>query len=173
VIREGLNAARLDEGGLTLVEVLLAVAIIGVALAGLAIVVPVSASGVQDGNQLSTATFLAEQMIERARAATWTAGPAVDCLGASVGDAAPVPTGATCHGAAATLFPDEAGGVSGHPQYRRIVRITGCDATPCGAVRAAGMRLVQVTVSYTPLTGAGGVSAGPRTVQLGWLVSQK
>jgi len=35
------------------------------------------------------------------------------------------------------------------------------------------MRLVTVTVTYTPLTAAGGQSAVPKTVRLEWLVSQK
>ena len=68
MIRGRRQALRLGEDGLTVVEILLAVAIIGVALGGLGIVVPVSSYAVQDGNQLSTATFLAEQMLERARA---------------------------------------------------------------------------------------------------------
>ena len=172
MIRGRQQALRLGEDGLTVVEILLAVAIIGVALGGLGIVVPVSSYAVQDGNQLSTATFLAEQMLERARAATWTAGPAVDCLGVSTGDAAPVPTGATCHDTAATPFPDEAG-VSGHPQYRRNVRVTSCAVTPCAGVTSEGMRLVEVTVAYTPLAGAGSVSTSPKTVRLAWLVAQK
>ena len=170
--RERLHAQRHSERGLTLVEVLLAVAIIGVALVGLAIVIPVSIYGVQEGSQLSTATFLAEQAIEQARAATWTAAPAIDCLGISSGDAAPVPTSATCRGAGTTSFPDEAS-VPGYPQFRRAVRVTGCTTTPCAGVTTAGMRVVDVTVSYTPLTGGGGVSAGPKTARLAWLVSQK
>jgi type II secretory pathway pseudopilin PulG len=153
VIRGRRQALRLGEDGLTVVEILLAVAIIGVALGGLGIVVPVSSYAVQDGNQLSTATFLAEQMLERARAAT-------------------VPTGATCHDSAATPFPDEAG-VSGHPQYRRNVRVTSCAVTPCAGVTSEGMRLVEVTVAYTPLAGAGSVSTSPKTVRLAWLVAQK
>jgi type II secretory pathway pseudopilin PulG len=154
------------------VEILVAIAIIGVAVAGLGIVVPVSIFGIQDGSQLSTATFLAEQTLERARAAAWTAAPPVDCLGASSGDVAPVPTGAACHDAMATEFPDEAA-VGGHPQYRRIVRIADCTTTPCAGVTTPGMRLVEVSVGYTPLTGAGSVSASPKTVRLAWLVSQK
>ncbi len=161
-----------DQGGLTLVEILLAVAIVGVALAGLGVVVPVATYGVQDGNQLSTATFLAEQMVERTRAAAWTAGPPVDCLGTSSGDVAPVPTGATCHDAVGTRFPDEAG-VSGHPQYRRTVRVTSCATIPCAGVSTEGMRLVEVRVAYVPFTGAGGGSVGSRTVRLAWLVTQK
>lgn len=164
---------RVDgEGGLTLVEILVAVAVIAIALVGLGIVIPVASYGVQDGRQLSTATFLAEQMVERTRAAAWTISPAVDCLGVSTGGGAPVPTGASCHGGLATRFPDEAD-VSGSPEYRRTVRIADCAAIPCGGVTTAGLRLVEVTVAYTPLTGAGGVSTSPKTVGLAWLVSQK
>ena len=73
-----------DERGLTLAEILVALLVIGVGLVGIAVVVPVSSYGVQEGNQLSTATFLAEQMIERTRSVAWTAIPATDCLGLSV-----------------------------------------------------------------------------------------
>jgi prepilin-type N-terminal cleavage/methylation domain-containing protein len=172
VTRDRRPARPFDQGGLTLVEILLAVAIVGVALAGLGVVVPVATYGVQDGNQLSTATFLAEQLIERTRAAAWTASPPVDCLGTSSGDTAPVPTGATCHDAVGTRFPDEAG-VSGHPQYRRTVRVTSCATIPCVGVTTEDMRLVEVRVAYAPLTGAGGGSAGARPVQIAWLVSRK
>lgn len=167
-----LDPARGDQRGLTLVEILVAAAVLGVAVAALGIVVPVSLAGVRDGNQLSTATFLAEQALERTRAAAWTANPPVDCLGLSSGDAAPVPAGATCHGAMDTAFADE-GVVSGHPQYRRAVRVASCDSTPCAGVTAADLRLVEVSVAYTPLTGAGGVPASPKTVRLAWLVSRK
>lgn len=160
-----------DERGLTLVEILLAVAIVGVAVAGLAIVVPVSLSGVHDGNQLSTATFLAEQGLERARAATWTAEPPVDCLGTSSGDVPPAPTGASCLGVLGTRFPDETA-VSGYPHYRRTVRVTSCAATPCAGVTTAGLRRVEVSVDYAPLTG-GRAPASDRTVRLTWLVAQK
>ena len=101
------QAALGEERGLTLAEILVALAVIGIGLVGLTAVLPVSASGVQEGAQHSTAPFLAEQMIERARAAAWSAEPPVDCLGVSIGDAAPRPAGATCHGAAASGFPDE------------------------------------------------------------------
>jgi len=168
-----------NESGLTLAEILIAVAILGVGLVGLASVIPGASSAVQQGNQLSTGTFLAEQMIERARAATWTATPpASDCLGASAGNAAPVPTGATCitpqpaATTTSTQFPDEAA-VAGYPAYRRVVRVTDCGATPCiaGATQA-GMRLVTVTVSYRGLTGAG-VSPTDNNVTLNWLVARK
>lgn len=167
------SPARLrSESGLTLAEILVALAVTGVALAALAVVVPVSSYAVQDGHQLSTATFLAEQTIERARAAAWTDSPAADCLGVSPGDAAPIPTGATCQGAASTRFPDETGGISGYPRYRRSVRVTSCAPTPCAGATTTGLRRVAVTVAYTPLTSVG-VSSRPTTVRLEWLVTQK
>jgi prepilin-type N-terminal cleavage/methylation domain-containing protein len=75
VIRDRLH----HEGGLTLVEILVAVAVVGVALVGLGIVIPVSSYGVQDASQLSTATFLAEQMMERVRSCL-TAPPSIACF---------------------------------------------------------------------------------------------
>jgi prepilin-type N-terminal cleavage/methylation domain-containing protein len=167
------SSARLgSESGLTLAEILVAIAVAGVALAALAVVVPMSSYAVQDGHQLSTAAFLAEQAIERARAAAWTESPPVDCLGVSTGDAAPIPTGATCQGAASTRFPDEAGGISGYPRYRRSVRVTSCAPTPCAGATTTGLRRVAVTVAYAPLTSAG-LSPRSTTVRLEWLVAQK
>jgi len=162
----------LDEDGLTLVEVVVAVAILGVALVGLAIVIPVSTHGIHEGQQLSTAAFLAEQTMEQARAAVWTAVPPMDCLGLSTGDAPPVPTGATCHDRTATSFPDESQGVGPHPAYQRTVRVTSCAAIPCAGVTSAAMRLVEVRVAYAPLTSTG-VATGRKSVQLAWLASQK
>jgi type IV pilus assembly protein PilV len=160
------------ERGVTLVEILIAIAIIGIALAGLAVVVPVSTYGVHEARQLSTATFLAEQMIERARASAWTARPAIDCLGLSAGDVAPVPSGATCHGVTSTQFPDETPGITDAPQYRRSVRVFSCAAGSCAGATTAGLRRVEVTVAYRPLT-ATGVSPSAKSVRLEWLVAQR
>jgi prepilin-type N-terminal cleavage/methylation domain-containing protein len=177
-----------DQRGLTLAEVLIAMAILGLGLLGLLSVIPGASSAVQQGNQLSTAIFLAQQMIERSRAATWTGIPAMDCLGVSAGDVPPVPTGATCFGATATQFPDQdlnpgclaaagcAERAAQNPRdpaaYRRTVRVTDCGITPCAGVTSSGMRRVRVTVSYRGLTAAG-MSAGDSTVTLDWVVAQK
>jgi type IV pilus assembly protein PilV len=160
-----------DERGLTLAEILVALLVIGIGLVGIAVVVPVSSYGVQEGNQLSTATFLAEQMIERTRSVTWTAVPATDCLGLSAANAAPTPSGATCNGGTTTQFPDEAS-VNGYPAYRRTVRVEGCTVTACAGITHAAVRQVTVTVTYRGLSAAG-QAASDKTVRLQWLVAQK
>ena len=58
--------------GMTLVEILIAIGIIGVGLAALASVIPVSSYGIQEGNQLSTSTFLANQRLEQVRNGRWS-----------------------------------------------------------------------------------------------------
>ena len=158
-----------DARGLSLVEILVAVAIITVGLVGLAVVVPISSYGVQEGKQLSTATFLAEQRLEEVRNAPWAASPANDCLGVSANDAAPgsttcsrsAPTACT-GGTACTTYADE-GAVPGFTEYSRTVRVTDCSAgSGCMGITDAGMRLVTVAVSYHPLSGVGGTAADAR-----------
>jgi prepilin-type N-terminal cleavage/methylation domain-containing protein len=159
-----------NERGLTLAEILIATAIISVGLVGLAVVIPVASYGVQEGNQMSTATFLAEQRIEQVRNATWTTAATGDCIGVG---APPAPTGGkTCAGSTATTFPNETP-VAGFTGYTRTTTVTDCSAgAGCAGVVNAAMRLVTVSVTYRPLTGAG-VSATNKTVSVDWLVSQK
>jgi prepilin-type N-terminal cleavage/methylation domain-containing protein len=179
----------LNDRGLTLAEILVAVAIIGLALAGLAAVVPIASYGVQEGNQLSTATFLADQRIEQVRNATWTLSPPADCVGVSPGGAAPTgaATSNTCDrpadgttglaacatGAACATYPDEAAGVAGFTGYTRTTRVIDCGAgAGCAGVVNVAMRAVRVTVTYRPLT-SGGVSPANKTVTVDWLVAQR
>lgn len=151
----------LNERGITLPEILIATVLIGLGLVGVLIVVPVAAVGIQDGSQTSLATFLAQQRLEQARHATWTASE--DCLGLSDPDtAAPAPSGATCDGASATTFPDETP-IDGFTQYTRITRIADVEN---------GLRRVTVVVGYQPLTGTG-VGATAKTVILEWLVARR
>jgi len=156
----------------TLVEILAALAVVSIGIVGLVSVVPVAILGVHEGYQASTATFLAEQAMERARALTWSESPAIDCLGISVGDTSPVPTSATCRGATSTQFPDESVGVSSHPHYRRFVRVTSCASEPCGGTRTTGLRRVEVTVAYLPLT-AVGMSGRDKTLRLESLAAHR
>jgi type II secretory pathway pseudopilin PulG len=163
-----------NERGITVAEVLVATAILGLGLAALMSVVPVASHAVQDGNQTSTATYLAQQRLEQVRNATWTA--TIDCVGLSAAPtAAPTPSPAgTCGPAALVTFPDEAT-VPGFAQYARIVRIQDCgvpaNLVACGNVPSSAVRLVTVTVFYQPTTAAG-VSNVNTSVRLEWLVAQ-
>ena len=73
-----------SETGLTLMEVMIAVAVVGIGLVALSSAIPLAAYGIQEGNQLSSAIFLANQRMEQVRNARWEAGPpCVDNVGVS------------------------------------------------------------------------------------------
>jgi hypothetical protein len=177
--------------GLTLAEILIALTIITVGLVGLAAVVPISSYGLQEGNQVSTATFLAEQRMEQLKAASWTATPAADCLSTSgtssttwsfAAGAAPAP-GGTC---TPSSFADETptGSTTATPptklsdpygSYTRQVRIRPCDAAGAGCgIADAALRLVTVRVSYSPLQAVGGVDpTASKFVELTMLLARR
>jgi prepilin-type N-terminal cleavage/methylation domain-containing protein len=176
-----------NERGFSLTEVLVAAALIAIGFVALLRVVPLAAAGLQQGNQQSTATQIAQQRLEQAHAAVWTALPATDCVGVSAGNVAPVPSGAACTAAisetydAATnvTFPDEAA-VAGFPGYARTTRITDCaggacsgiDYTPVPGTGTGAPRLVTVTVTYQG-SATQGQTSRTRTVRLEWLVAQR
>ena len=141
----------LNQQGITIVELVLAIVIIGVGLVALSSAIPIAAYGIQEGNQLSTATFLANQRLEQVRNSQWRATPAVDTLGLSAsGTSAPVGAGG------AVTFPDETPMAAPFGGYSRVVRISSCGVAPgCSGVQDAGLRQVTVTVSYQPMTGIG------------------
>jgi prepilin-type N-terminal cleavage/methylation domain-containing protein len=173
-----MSARVMDQRGMTLSEIIIAVAIIGVGLVALSSAIPLGAYGVQEGSQLSTATFLANQRMEQVRNALWP-DPAngKDKLGVSpsstaapvgtdgvtfadeqlVVDTAGVPPGVR----PATAPPCTVTPVSGNGCYTRTVRIIGCDTAPgCSGVSNPDLRQVTVTVSYRPMTGTGVAPAG-------------
>src|SRR5262245_31835633 len=135
-----------NEGGMTLVEVLLATAIIGIGLAALASAIPLAAYGIHEGKYLSTATFLANQRLEQVRNATWEQGtPCADAVGVSSPDTV-APT-STCAGAALT-FPDETPLADPYASYARITRITSCGVgLGCNGIVDAELGQVNVTVT--------------------------
>ena len=177
-----------DARGFTVAEVLIAAVIITLAFVALATVVPIASYGVQEGYQVSTATFLADQKLEQAKNLPWVATPANDCLGVSApSTAAPtVPGGGSCTngatnvpaGGAIPWLADE-GAVTNFPSYSRNVRITDCGATAgCMADHPAdlapGMRRVTVTVTYTPLNAtASAGTTGPKSIQVQMVVSER
>jgi len=176
-----------NERGFSLTEILVAVALIAIGFVALLQVVPLAAGGLQQGNQQSTATQVAQQRLEQAHAAVWTAVPATDCVGVSAGNAAPVPSGAACTAAISetyvagtnVTFPDESA-VAGFPGYARTTRITDCGAvacsgftyTPVPGTGTAAPRLITVTVTYEG-SGSPGATSRTRTVRLEWMVAQR
>ena len=160
-----------DERGLTLVEILIALVVISVGLVGIAIVVPVSSEAIQQGGQLSRATFLAEQTLEQARPATWTAdarGRLPRRLGGRRSTRADR-RGMPRH---ERLPVSRRAAVGGDPAYRRTLRVADCSVTPCGGVTDAALRLVTVVVTYrTP--GAAGQPTMDKAVTLEWLVTRR
>jgi Tfp pilus assembly protein PilV len=179
------------ERGITLAEILIALTIISLGLVGLAAVVPISSYGLQEGNQVSTATFLAEQRIEQVKAAAWTASPATDCLGTSgttsrtwsfSDGTAPTPGGAcrptsfadeTPTGSTVTTPPTRLSDPYG--SYSRQVRIRPCDAAGAGCgIADPGLRLVTVRVSYLPMQPMGGVATtSSKFLELTMLVARR
>jgi type II secretory pathway pseudopilin PulG len=170
---------------MTLTEILVALGIISIGLVGLASVMPISSYGIQQGNQVSTATFLAEQRLEQLKAAQWTWNPttgAVDCLGVSGANASNWSfSGGTPPGnftAGCPNFDDETPSSNALPTpyttYTRQARIQPCDAAGSGCgVSDATIRLVTVRASYTPLQGIGGVATTQEFVELSMLIARR
>lgn len=174
-----------DQRGFTVAEVMIAAVIITIAFVALATIVPISTYGVQEGNQVSTATFLADQKLEQIKNLPWTESPANDCLGisASSTEAPKVPVGAACTmgattvaagGTAPGLADESSTAITGFAGYSRNVRITDCGSgSGCAGITDAAMRLVTVTVTYIPLTAGTGTATGPKSVQVQMVVSQR
>ena len=172
-----------NQRGMTLAEVLVALPIITIGLLALLSVIPLSTYAIQDGSQTSTATFLANQRLEQARNAQWTAtcgvvipGPAtqVDKLGVSApSTAAPTDPSNT------VTFADESSMAPPYGRYSRQVRITDsvagaptCDAF--GNMTGTGIRQATVTVTYTPLSATGkNAVSGPRSVNVTMQIAQR
>jgi type II secretory pathway pseudopilin PulG len=155
----------LDQRGMTLVEILIAAAVLMVALVGLASGIPIASYGIQEGSQLTTATFLANQRLEQVKAAAWTSTPGPDTLGVGP-TAAPV-------GTLGITFPDETPMANPYTQYTRQVRITDCGVgLGCGGSVLPDLRQVTITVSYIPLTGVG-VGASAKSAIVTMLVTRR
>jgi len=181
-----------DQRGFTVAEVLVAAVIVSLAFVALATIVPIASYAVQEGYQLSTATFLADQKMEQIRNLPWnptSVAPSYDCLGLSASSTAdptvPVASASssgTCTlngttvasgGALTWLASESSTAIANFPGYSRQVRVTNCGTSTCmTGISDPGMRLVSVTVTYTAMTPQGGGS-GARSHSASMIVSQK
>jgi len=158
-----------DQRGFTAAELLAASAVVAIALLALLQTIPISAYGIQEGSQQSTAVFLANERMEQVKNAQWWAAPSPDTLGLSASaTVAPVSAGVT-------TFPDENPMAAPYAGYTRQVRISDCNVAPgCGALQKPDMRQATVTVSYAPMTGVGGPAAGAtKSVVVTLIISEK
>jgi prepilin-type N-terminal cleavage/methylation domain-containing protein len=173
-MRRRLGRLATDQRGMSLAEILVACVIIGIGLVGLLSAIPTASYGLQEGRQLSTATFLVNQRLEQVRNAAWTSTPANDCLGTSASSTV-APTSAVCNGTAVTTFPDEAPIASPYTDYTRTTRVIDCSVgVGCGGVVNATFRQVTVVVSYQPATGTGVAAAGTtKSAIVSMLVAQR
>jgi prepilin-type N-terminal cleavage/methylation domain-containing protein len=136
--------ARAGQRGLTLAEVLVATAVIGVGLVALIAVYPLAMGGVEGARERSTATFLAEGRLEELKAL------ALDD---------PTLTGATFLPGTATEP-----AVAGSPRYAR--RTTVADGA------APGTRVIRIVVFYSPAVTVG-APAPRRGVSVGTMFSAR
>jgi len=147
------------EGGFTLVEIIVACAIIGIGLVPVSWAFTMGIQGVETGRQQSTAVFLAQQRMDYVKAVALIAGdPPLQYV------------------TAAGAFPAEAYGaiMSGSPpipmvgaeRFRRTVTISPPFVGPAGGLPAGlqGVR-VDVDVFYRPIT-ARGVLTIERSVRI-------
>jgi prepilin-type N-terminal cleavage/methylation domain-containing protein len=173
------------DAGFTLPEVLLAALIITIAFVTLLSVIPYSSASVQSGNQISTATFLANQKLEEAKNVPWGTAPSNDCLGLSANaNAAPtVPAGQTCTlngvvvaagGALPWAADQNSTAITNFNGYSRNVRVTDCGppGAGCTGIVDAGMRLVTVSVTFQPMT-TSSTAAAAKTVTVSMVVAQR
>lgn len=132
-VRRGLTpgrpAHRSAAAGLTLLEVIFAIALLSVGLLAVAVAFPAGISGVEQGRQQTTAVFLAEQRLEEIKATDFS-------------------------NITAANFPAEAfGTIATYPQFRRTVTITSSPGGVANTVR------VDVSVFYRPVMSFGVLTA--------------
>jgi Tfp pilus assembly protein PilV len=133
-----------EERGLTLAEVLPALALLSIGLVAMITLLGPAATSIHEGEHRSRAIFLASQRLEQIRHA----------VGRSEIDTDPLlETGA---------FTDEPTLSVPHADFSRSVRILDCGLpSGCSSVQSLGMRQVSVTVGYPgAVAGAGAAHRG-------------
>ena len=155
------------EAGLTLVEILVAVALMMIGLVAVMQWFPLGTQGMDTGKKQSTGVFLAEQKIEQIKA--WALS-----TGAGQGFPTVLPNGA-CFNAGSPCANDAFSGIPGYPEYSRTV-IVNCPTAPfAGPCPTATTVLVRVQVNYRRVTSGGvftNVAPGANQVELATVIAQ-
>jgi prepilin-type N-terminal cleavage/methylation domain-containing protein len=138
-----------DQSGLTLTEVMVAIAILLVGLLAVVQAFPVALQGMETGRQQSTGVFLAEQKIEQIKA--WALSTASGQGFTRVAD------GNKCCQAEGYQA------IAGYPHYRRVVFVT--DPSPT-------TKVVRVQTFYRPVTSQG-VLTTERSIELSVLLTTR
>jgi type IV pilus modification protein PilV len=167
-----------DRGGMTLVEVLVAIGVITVGLLGVLAVAPMATSSVGEASLKTTATFLAQQRLEFMKNTRWST-----CNASEAGCSTDLLGGEGAAGAAAVApWPDEAYnnivvGTADYPRFRRVTRITDCAVAACGDLAPAAaqttLRQIAVTVFFLPITGSGQLGTAEESVTITTLVARR
>jgi len=120
------------ERGLTLAEILPALALLSLGLVAMITLLPPAASGIREGEHRSRAIFLASQRLEHVRHTVGRSTPDTDPL-------------VTAH----IAFPDEPTLAAPNTAFNRSVRVVDCGQLQgCSGVNSPGLRQVSVTVGY-------------------------
>ena len=155
-----------SEAGFTLVEILVAVAIIMIALVAVIQWFSIGAQGMDTGRKQSTGVFLGEQKLEQIKAWALSAciGPgSVPPCAVAQGFTTVVP-GGTCFNAGNPCANDAFSTIAGYPEYSRTVVVT--NPTPTTT-------LVRVQVNYRRVTDVGVfTNVGANQVELATLIAQ-
>ena len=148
-----LKASGSQQDGFTVAELLAAVFVISLGLVAVGAGFATAIQGVETSRQQTTATFLAEQVLEQVHAAA-LGSSLVACMGfANVTPA---------------CFPAQAyGAIASAPGYRSTVTITDY-ADGAGVIQR---KRVDVEVFYVPIVAWGVQSAAERSVRLSTLVA--
>ena len=147
---------RRDQSGFTLVELLVAVAILMIGLVAVMQWFPLGTAGVETGRRQSTGVFLAEQRIEEIKAFALSTGAGQGF--------ANMPLCNPCAGAAPFgPAPPNFNAIPGYPEYSRTVTVA--------AGPTATTRLVRVQVQYRRVTDQG-VFTGGQQVDIATLIAQ-
>ncbi len=133
-----------NESGLSLIEILVAVALILIGLVAVMQGFPLGTQGMETGRRQSTAIFLADQRLEQINAF------ALSPLGTQ--GFANIPICNPCTGAA-PFNQENFNSIPGYPEYSRTVIVQ-------NGPTAATTRSVQVQVSYRRVTSTGVFTGG-------------